>query len=252
MKNRVLVPFLVLGALILITGLACGPDTTPTATTNNNNNGGVVNTQPPAATLPPQPTATESIPAYFTEEFNVDFLDNWSYFLTNGTDSDFSLISGNDRLTFDISGLNTWIYLLYDPYTYTNVRIDARVTNLGKNNNNVSFICRYTGTDWYEVNIYNSGLYDILYGKWNSNSAGASYDTIADGGSTAIRQGKDTNEYTVFCVDNIITVYINGVEANTVTAKNYGLREGQVGIGVSSFNVTPITVEFDWVTISEP
>jgi len=34
--------------------------------------------------------------------------------------------------------------------------------------------------------------------------------------------------------------------------KQYALREGLVGIGVSSYDVLPIIVGFDWVTISEP
>jgi len=32
----------------------------------------------------------------------------------------------------------------------------------------------------------------------------------------------------------------------------YRLSEGQVGIGVSSFDVYPILIEVDWISISEP
>jgi hypothetical protein len=248
MKVRILFPFLALGALVLIIGLACGTTTTPTSAPPIQPQP----TNPPQPTSPPLPTATESIPAFFTEEFDTASLPNWSYFLTNGSESKMSITTGNGRLKFNLEDSNIWTYLLYDPYTYTDVRIDARATNLGFNNNNVSFICRYTGDDWYEVNIYNSGLYDILYGKWDNGRKTASYDGIADGGSTAIRMGKDTNDYTVLCVGNTIALYINGTEVNTVTAKNHPLSEGQVGIGVSSFNVYPITVEFDYITISEP
>jgi hypothetical protein len=246
MKIRVLLPFLALGALVFMIGLACGTTTTPTSAPPQQSQ--PTNPPPP----PPAATATEEIPAYFTEEFDTSSLPNWSYFLTNGKESEMSITTGDSRLRFNLEGLNIWTYLLYDPFTYTDVRIDARANNLGFNNNNVSFICRYTGDDWYEVNIYNSGLYDILYGKWDNNRTTASYDSIADGGSTAIRTGKDTNDYTVLCVGNTIALYINGTEVNTVTAKNYALREGQIGIGVSSFNVYPITVEFDYITISQP
>ena len=249
MKIRVLTPFLALGALVLIVSLAC-ITTTPTAPPPPTQ--GIQPTQPPLPTSPPAATATEATPAFFTEEFTTDFLANWSYFLTSGEDRDFSLTSGNDRLTFDITATNTWTYLLYDPYIYTDVRIDTRATNLGYNNNNVSFICRYTGDDWYEVNVYNSGLYDILYGKWDADGVGASYDSITDGGISWLKTGKDTNEYVVMCVDNEISLYVNAKEVTTVEVRSYNLREGQVGIGVSSFNVVPITVEFDYVTISEP
>ncbi len=33
---------------------------------------------------------------------------------------------------------------------------------------------------------------------------------------------------------------------------NYVLRNGKVGISVSSFDQLPVKVEYDWVTISEP
>jgi hypothetical protein len=49
----------------------------------------------------------------------------------------------------------------YDPYVYEDVRIDARVINRGVNNNNVSLVCRYTDSGWYEFNIANNGLYWI-------------------------------------------------------------------------------------------
>lgn len=244
MKTRVLLPFLALAALVLIVGLACGPTTTETQV--------VQPTQPPPATLPPQPTATDSAPPYFTEEFNVDFLDNWVYFLTSGKDSDFSLTSGNDKLTFDIEGVHTYTYLMYDPYTYQDVRIDMRATNRGMNTNNISVICRYTGTDWYEMSITNGGLWYLYYGKWDNNGVTASYGVMTEGGSDNIRTGKYTNDFTVTCVGNTITLYVNGQEEGTYTDRDYDLREGQVGIGVSSLNVTPIIIDFDYVTISQP
>jgi len=39
---------------------------------------------------------------------------------------------------------------------------------------------------------------------------------------------------------------------NTISEKNYGLREGQIGVSVSSFNVLPILINMDWIQISEP
>ena len=257
MKIRVLFPFLALGALVLIIGLACGTATPTSSAPPSQPSQPSQPTQPPQPTTPPQPTvppatATQSIPDFFTEEFNTTSFPNWSYFLTHGDESKMSITSGDGKLRFNLEGEDIWVYLMYNPYTYTDVRLDARATNLGYNNNNVSFICRYTGNDWYEVNVYNSGLYDILYGKWDNSRKTASYDSIADGGSTAIRMGKDTNDYTVMCVGNTISLYINGTKVNSVTAKNYALTKGQVGIGVSSFNVWPITVEWDSVTIGQP
>lgn len=62
--------------------------------------------------------------------------------------------------------------------------------------------------------------------------------------------GKDVNEYTAICDGDELTLGINGVEVRTVTHKN--LKSGRVGISLSSFNVTPIIVEFDYFEVSVP
>jgi hypothetical protein len=104
---------------------------------------------------------------------------------------------------------------------------------------------------WYEFNIANNGLYEILYAEVASNG-NIGYNRIANGGSNAIKQGKETNEYAITCKGDVLTLYINGDEVNSVTEKTYGLRSGEVGMSVSAFNVLPILIEMDWVKISEP
>ena len=93
--------------------------------------------------------------------------------------------------------------------------------------------------------MYNSGKYDIL---WYDNLIQKDYVTLYSGGSTAINTGKATNEYTAICVGDQLTLGINGEEVRTVTHKD--LKEGLVGLGVSSFDVLPIIVEFDYFIVS--
>jgi hypothetical protein len=126
------------------------------------------------------------------------------------------------------------------------VRIDTTAENLGLNNNNVSLFCRYSDSGWYEFNIANNGEFWIYF----YDTAIDDYKLLWSGGSNAIRMGKDINDYTAFCVGNQLSLYINGVEAKTVSDRN--LRSGLVGLSVSSFNVTPITVEFDYFGVSAP
>lgn len=251
MNKRVLIPFVALAALMLIVGLACG-STDDTTTTDN----GGAQVQPTAIivqpTLPPPPTATESAPAYFTEEFDVDFLDNWSYFLTYGNEDAVSIQSGNGKLTVDIQDTDTAVYLMYDPYVYTDVRMDARVTNRGQNTNNISFICRYNGTDWFEYSISNGGMWVLYYGKWDDSGITASYGELAQGGADHIFSGKHTNEFTVTCEGNEFNIYVNGHEEGSYIDHTYMLGEGQVGINVTSFYTYPITLDFDYFTVSQP
>ncbi|MFN8405052.1 MAG: hypothetical protein U0V48_16100 [Anaerolineales bacterium] len=104
---------------------------------------------------------------------------------------------------------------------------------------------------WYEFNIDNGGLYNILYAEVSSNGD-IGYNLITNGGSTAIHQGKDVNEYSITCKGESLSLSINGDEVKTINEKNYRLRSGQIGMSVSSFNVLPIIIEMDWLKVTEP
>jgi hypothetical protein len=116
--------------------------------------------------------------------------------------------------------------------------------NRGRNSNNVTLVCRYSEDNdtWYEFNISNGGEYWI-YAHVDG------FQTVANGGSTAVRQGRDTNTYAATCIGNELTLYINGVEVNSVNENIHGLSEGQVGFGVSSFDILPIEVAVSSFTI---
>jgi hypothetical protein len=254
MKSRILLQFLVLAGVILLVGLACG--TTPTTTLTQPPPTQIQPTQiQPTRIQPTQPPPTEAptkapteAPVYFTEEFD-GLIPDWSYFLMSGDENKMTLESGNGILTFDLEGEYLYVYLLYDPYTYTDVRIDTRVENRGFNNNNITLVCRYDEKyGWYEFNIANSGLYWI----YAYDELTEEYQELYSGGSTAIHSGKDVNEYTAICKGNTLALYINGVEAHTITEKRFAFRDGQVGISTASSDVLPIIAEWDWVTISEP
>lgn len=193
-----------------------------------------------------QTPAGDEAPTFYVEQFDPDgsTIDYWSWFITSGNENLFDLYTEDGYLVFDIDGRDLYSYLMYDPWFYTDVRVDARAENRGMNNNNVSLICRATEDGWYEFSIANNGL-------WWIYAYDGGYTTIANGGSTAINMGKDVNEYTIICSGNTLGLYINGVEAKVMQENRYAFREGQIGIGVSSFDALPIVVEFDWVSISD-
>ncbi len=203
--------------------------------------------QPTAAPATEGPTAepVSEDQAYYTEEFETAPA-SWSYFLLNGEDADLDLYSQSGRMVFDISGQNVWAYYTYDSYTYTDVRLDARAENLGNNNNNVSLICRANERGWYEFNVANNGLYTIL--RYESSSG--EFSTLYSGGVANLKTGKDTNDYTIICEGDRLTLGVNGTEIRTV--KDSQFDDGQVGISVSSFDGIPVQVEFDYVAISTP
>lgn len=198
-----------------------------------------------APTEEEQATAGTEDEPFYVEEFSEAPL-NWTYFLLSGDDSNFDLYTESDRLVFDIQGEYVWPYYLYDSYIYTDVRIDFTAENLGSNNNNVSLICRYNDRGWYEFNVANNGLYSIF----RYTTSDANFHELYTGGVANMRTGKDTNDFTAICEGENLTLGVNGVEVRTVEDGMFD--EGQVGVSVSSFEFTPVLVEFDYVEISEP
>jgi len=187
--------------------------------------------------------------AYFMDEFDGG-LDNYSLFSMSGDTDDpkMGVYSENGALVFDLQGTYLWPYVLYDPYTYQDVRVDFEAENLGQNDNMVALLCRYDpDRGWYEFNVTNSGLYDIYY--YDAITL-KDYTRLYNGGSTAINMGKATNTYTITCKGNNLSLYINGVLARTVQDNN--LKEGQVGISVSSFGNLPVIVDINWLSVSQP
>lgn len=265
-QYRILFAFI---ALLLTVGLACNVLTSPGPATEAPTNEPPVVEQPPATQAPEQPqteepaaVATEapveqpssSAEQYFTEEFDGG-IENWSKLDVTGskeTNPDGLKLEVQDsRLVFDFSTKQLYTYLFYDPFEYENVTVEALAENRGMNDNNISLICRYNDEGWYEFNVFNSGLYNILYGFYKPDDS-ISYARIADGGSTKIKAGKEANTYKITCNDRKLSLYINGTETRVVEDNQYALRKGKVGIGVSSFDQLPIRVEYDWVKISEP
>ncbi len=205
-------------------------------------------TNPPAVVVEATPTEILSAPDFFSEEFEGD-LTNWEYFFMSGEEDEASFYTEDGKLKFYLDGEDIYAYLLYSPYFYEDVALTVIAENRGYNNNNVSLICRYDPEEgWYEFNIANNGLYWIYFYDLRDPH----YKLIADGGSTAIHTGKDINEYSVVCNEKTLILYINGVETRRLEETQYVLKEGQVGVSVSSFSVYPIEVDIESVTIDYP
>jgi len=253
MKTRVLFPLMVLAALVLLVGLACGTSTPvptaipPSATQIPTNvpTRVILPTQPslpPTATLPPD---------FFTENFLGD-LSQWTYYATLGDESKLTQTQTNNGLRVELDDPNLYVYFYYDPYTYQDVRLDLTFTNLAHNSNNVNLVCRSSDNGRYEFTVQNDGLYQI----WAYDGTGGSgYVMLASGASTAIHSGQQENEIAATCSGNTLTLYINGHQVNSVTDNQFFYSEGQVGFGVNispSNPVTPVTVEFTSLTISLP
>lgn len=254
-------PLFLFVALLLLVGMACsalsGGGDTPSQPSQPEQPIQVETEAPPAVeteaptaepvqTEPPAPAASEQ---YFTEEFDQD--PAWDYFLTAGDEDKITLTFEDSLAKFDIEDLDIYAYYMYEAQEYDNVRIDMRAENRGKNNNNVSLVCRASEKGWYEFSTEGGGLW-YLYAVTINDSKEAVYKRIDKGGAQSLKQGKETNEYGMVCEDNEITLIINGKELKKIKDKDYSFDSGYVGFNISSLNVTPIIVNVDWFKISEP
>ena len=259
-------PLFFLTAFVLIVGLACGgggdtPTQPPQPPTNPPQQQDP--TQPPPP--PAQATDTQAAPTeppvqpasqFFTEEFDSPLSNDWSILTVTGSEAadpdKVTVEAENGKLVWNFDSEQVYYYLFYGAFDYEDVTLEVRADNRGKNTNSVSLICRYDPeVGWYEFNIDNGGLYNILYAEVDKNGD-IGYNLITNGGSNAIKQGKDVNEYSITCKGDELSLSINGDEVNSITEKKYALRSGQVGISVSAFNVLPIIIEMDWIKVSEP
>lgn len=200
----------------------------------------------------PPATVPAAVPQeFFTEEFeSEDFFGTWFYFIT-GPNSDqedeLSMEQEGDGVTIDLGALDMYMYYIYEPKVYSDVKITMTAENLGRNNNNVSMICRldFENATWYEFSVESGGVW-YLYAFDNG------YNFLDSGGASVLKQGKEMNEYALECNGEMITMYINGQKLKSYPDRVYSFREGNVGFNISSLNVLPITVSVKSFEISQP
>jgi hypothetical protein len=198
-------------------------------------------------------TPTPEPPRFYTEEFN-SLPSNWFDFLTFG---DVRMIKEDvslGKLSISIRPLEDklgWYYLINNTFTYSDVKVEAVVNNQGNNANGVSLICRYSDVGWYEFVVSNSGFYQI-FAVDNQGIVNQGYNEIANGGSTRIKPGLQTNVYTAICNGSELSLLINQTPVRTITDVKFQFAEGKIGLAVSSPKKLPVKVEFETLTISEP
>jgi hypothetical protein len=258
-------PVLFLAVILLVVGLACSaltgdgePSPQPEVTEAPVQPVDPPTTVPEPTALPPTeepteaPAPTESQPEsrdFYVEEFDSNFVeDDWQSFTLGSGDSDNLIIEQqDDYMLFDMRDEDLYVYYMYAPYIYEDVSLILSAENRGRNNNNVSLVCRMNeeGTEWYEFSVESGGV-------WFLYAVDGSYNRIDNGGTNALRQGREVNEYRMDCAGDEITMYVNDEKIKTVQDTRYLFDEGFVGFNISSLNVLPITVEVNWFEIGLP
>jgi hypothetical protein len=193
---------------------------------------------------------------YYTEQFASD--PKWDYVVLGPSakeKSDKATYSfASSHMVFDLEAPQLYAYYINPNQTYTNVRVDINFENRGVNSQNVSLVCQYNKSEgWYEFSVGSDGLW-YLWGVTIDSSGDVNYNRMVNGGSKAVKTGKEINEYGMACNGQKISLFINGseVKGSPVTDKKYVFRSGNVGFNISSLNPIPVKVEVDWFKISQP
>ena len=199
------------------------------------------------------PTQTPSAPLrFFTETFDSKPT-GWQITQINGDPKLLQVSIESGRWNFLLGGAYSYVYAIHQPFIYQAVHIEVHVSNRGADRNFTSLICQFDiDKGWYEFDISNDGSYHILYAAWDRKAKAAHYFPLVDGASNLIRSGLSDNVYAATCNSGSLTLSINGEQVHSLEDDEYALRDGRVGIGVSSFDVLPVRLEFDSVTVSAP
>lgn len=198
-------------------------------------------------------TPTPELSPFYTEEFNGDLV-NWFDFMTYGDPRLIVEEVNLGKLSISIRPLEdklAWFYLINNSFAYSDVKMEAVVTNQGNNANSVGLICRYSNVGWYEFAISNSGTYSI-YAVDNQGIVNQGYNEIAVGGSTRIKTGLQTNVYMAICAGDQFTLLVNGEEVTTITDKRFQFAEGKIGLSLFSPQKLPVSVAFESLIVSRP
>ena len=167
-----------------------------------------------------------------------------------GADEDLHAKAGSGSLRLNLGAANLWALAVYEPHTYTDVRLDALV-DLGTSGEAAAgLICRHDrAAGWYEFNIYADNTYALLFGEWLAEGV-ARYTPLVVSESEAIRPG--ANKIGLACEGSVLTPYINGVQLRRRQEALHVLHQGQVGVSAASFETAPLDIVIDWIRVSSP
>jgi hypothetical protein len=202
---------------------------------------------PPTASPSPSPPPPSRI---FTEEF-AGVSPYWDYVqVDTGAALPNPKVAGG-FLVFDLPSPNQWVYGIYGPFEYADVRLDAAAQVRSSGSDAVpGLICRYDETrGWYEFDILDDRTYVLLYGQWLAEGV-ARYTPLVQAESEKIVSGE--NELGLLCQGDVLTPFINGTQLRRRQESTYGLTGGKVGIAAASFEQAPAEIAFDWLKVSLP
>ena len=203
----------------------------------------------------PQPTPTPEftptpLPRFFTDEFDAAPA-GWDVLQAGGEGTP-TIRNENSHLILQMDAPYNWVYAIYGPQDYDNIRVDTLFTNQAGSPASIGLVCRYSETEgWLEYNVSTDGTYSLLYGNWLASGI-ANYFPIMDGGSNLIQSSGAAQEIGMVCSGTTVSLLVNQTVVRNIDVSRYELTNGKIGIAASAFENVPVVAAFNWVRVSEP
>lgn len=187
---------------------------------------------------------------FYTEEFDDPDHKRWSDpFMLSGDYNQLKVSVKESQLNLQLSQLDGQYpkaYLVNNAYLYSDVQLDALVTNTDDNQLTISLICRLSDQGFYEFEVANFGAYKIFVVDANTT-----FTELASGEIPVIAAGTPT-KYTAVCKGDELVLSVNDSMVTALRDATLNGKEGVVGIGVSSPEGAPVSVAYDSLKISQP
>jgi hypothetical protein len=253
MKNK-LVIVLLLGAFVLA---SCGSMPTLSLSTSGQKAADAMELQ----TIAPEPTEAV-LPeggTYYRDEFDNDINNDWGLKVISGLQSQliWSQVNGKLRLQ-TLPPNDTNFVFLNKKHTYKDVIVTAEVENVGPLDNAFSLICRASENGWYEFRISASGYYELLrYDQYKKDEGKDAYTNFLSKrvGSTKIVSGLNRNEFSLSCVGDTISAFVNGEqlywEKRPLAITDDTYSDGAIGFGFVGYG-KELDGTFNWIEATKP
>jgi len=219
--------------------------------------------QPTATTAPTAteaPTATPAGPFEFVDTFDRN-TGMWSEDMilttqTSGRDPNSKSLVIDGMLSYKFEDKETYIYKYFTEPMPGNVSIEADYQAMGHINNGIALVCRVNEerTTWYEVRVSSTSDYAFyLFDKRRKTEEGKNPYLQLGKGKLKIDELYPTKPNTIklTCLDNELNLDANKGKRTINQAIETQLEGSAVGIGVMSYDVVPIKINFEQIAIRE-
>jgi hypothetical protein len=219
-------------------------------------------TAEPTATDAPAPTDTPEGPIQFSETFDKRS-DDWSDLIiittqASGRDPDLKATVDRGVMRFALREKESYVYKFLRYSVEGTATIEVAYEPKGAINNGIAVICRADEdlTSWYEMRILSS-TGDVHFYRYEKRLK------VEENKNPYVLLGKErmkikefniakANKFVVQCTDDDITMDMNNGKRIIVQPLVDAPLEGRiVGIGAMSYDVVPVTIDFDTVVVTQ-